>query len=70
MVSYWGGGDRVDNGAVPEIEWSGVRFQAPVMYRSPGQGLNPHIELWLPSSNGYLVHRFKVGSTVALLLVS
>ena len=45
----------------------GVRGSIPamsVMGKSLGQALNPHC-LWPPSSNGYLVHRFKVGSTVA-----
>ena len=38
--------------------------EAPVKCKSLGQALNPHC-LWSPSSNGYLVHRFKVGSIVA-----
>ena len=37
---------------------------APVRCKSLGQALNPHC-LWPPSSNGYLVHRFKGGSIVA-----
>ena len=35
-----------------------------VMYKSLGQALNPYC-LWPPSSNGYLVHESKVGSTCA-----
>ena len=37
---------------------------SPVMCKSLGQALNPHC-LWPPSSNGYLGHVSKVGSTCA-----
>jgi hypothetical protein len=39
----------------------------PVMYNILGQGLNPHC-LWPPSSDGPLVHIFKVGITSFLLV--
>ena len=42
--------------------WGSIH-EAPVRCKNPGQALNPH-RLWPPSSNGYLVHRFKVESIV------
>ena len=47
-----------------DLEVWGSIPAAPVMCKSLGQALNPHC-LWPPRSNGYLVHRFKVGSIVA-----
>ena len=49
----------------PEISGSGIQFpQHWSCVKSLGQALNPHY-LWLPSNNGYLVQRTKVGSPVA-----
>jgi hypothetical protein len=42
----------------------GLNSCGPVMCEKHGQALNSH-RLWLASSNGYLVHRFKVELTVA-----
>ena len=47
-----------------DLTFRGSIPEAPVKCKTLGQALNLHC-LWSPSSNGYLVHRSKVGSTVA-----
>ena len=62
MAEQWRRGTR-DLGV-----WGSIP-EALVRCNSLGQTLNPHY-LWPPSSNGYLVHRFKVRSIVAVALSS
>ena len=56
--------ERLRHGTQDPGVWGSIP-RAPVRCKRLGQALNLH-SLWPPSSNGHLVHRFKVGSIVAL----